>query len=256
MKLFLIIVISLVFFGCKNDSHQTEVKEVASDVKNEVVDVVAPNVIDSSLHFALKSFGLVDISTIDSTIRVDLKYATTDNFMGHVLYDTLNRLFVQKDVAKRLKLCQKYLKDTMPNYSLLIYDGVRPLQVQREMWEAMDSIPVSERGKFVSNPAFGSVHNFGAAVDLTICDERGNPIDMGAGYDDFRDIAFPSKEWQFLKSGELTREQWQNRRLLREVMKSQKFRNIPSEWWHFNACSREQALSKYPKLIFESGTGY
>lgn len=208
---------------------------------------------DSTLHFALASYNLIDIHELDSTILVDLKYATSDNFMKIQLYDTLDRVFLQRDVAERIVRCQQFLKDSFPNYSLLIYDGVRPLEVQREMWNALDSIPPAERGKFVSNPAYGSVHNFGAAVDITICDENGIPLDMGAGYDDFREIAFPKYETRFLKSGELTQYQVENRKLLRAVMASQGFRNIPSEWWHFNACSRNQAARKYSKLIFETG---
>lgn len=226
---------------------EPEVVECDSIPEEEVIEI------DSSIHYALGELNLVDVNTIDSTIHIDLKYATSANFMGFVLYDTFQHVFLQRDVAIRLSKCQKFLKDTMPQYSLLVYDGVRPLEVQRQMWNALDSIPTAQRGKFVSNPAFGSVHNFGAAVDLTICGSLGHPIDMGAGYDDFRDIAFPSKEWQFLKSGELSTRQWQNRKLLRMVMRSQGFRNIPSEWWHFNACSRETATATYPKLLNESG---
>lgn len=252
MKFLIPVALLGLLFSCQIEKSTEDLSKITQEAPEEKI-IVEKVEIDSSIHFALAEFGLVDITTVDSTIQFDLKYATEDNFMGHILYDTLNRLFVQKDVAEKLKLCQTYLKDTMPNYSLLIYDGVRPLQVQREMWNALDSIPTSRRGKFVSNPAFGSVHNFGAAVDITICDENGTPIDMGAGYDDFNEIAFPSLEWKFLKSGELSKEQWQNRKLLREVMKSQGFRNIPSEWWHFNVCSREDAIRKYPKLIHESG---
>jgi D-alanyl-D-alanine dipeptidase len=210
-------------------------------------------VVDTAVQQSLRNFGLVDLQSIDASIRIELKYATADNFMGYILYDTLKSVFLQKDVAERLSLCQRFLQDSFPNYSLLIYDGVRPVDVQRQMWDALDSIPPAERGKFVSNPWYGSVHNYGAAVDLTICDLNGVPLDMGANYDDFRDIAFPSKEWKFLNSGELTTEQHENRKLLRAVMKSQGFRNIPSEWWHFNACTRDQAAYKYKRLEYESG---
>ncbi len=254
----LVVVISVLLFA-------VACSEAPAPVKDKVEEVIVqrdPQLIQDSINQArqdsltdvyLGTFDLVNINSIDSSIRVDLRYATDNNFMGHVLYDTLNALYLQADVAERLSKCQSYLKSIHPTYSLLIYDGVRPLEVQREMWNALDSIPPLNRGKFVSNPSYGSVHNFGAAVDLTICDENGNPLDMGAGYDDFRDIAFPSKEWKFLASGELTKEQHENRKLLREVMRSEGFRNIPSEWWHFNACSRDQAVVKYKKLIFESG---
>jgi D-alanyl-D-alanine dipeptidase len=109
------------------------------------------------------------------------------------------------------------------------------------------------RGKFVSNPLFGSVHNFGTAVDITICDAAGIELNMGAGYDDFRPIAFPSKEAHFLKTGELTKEQYENRKLLRKIMRSQRFYNIPSEWWHFNAFSRLTCERKFEILLDETG---
>lgn len=191
---------------------------------------------------------LVNIQTVNSSIRVDLKYASSDNFMKKRLYFDIDRLYLQKDVALRLSKCQQFLKQLHPEYSLLVYDGVRPLSVQRAMWEALDSIPVAERGKFVSNPANGSIHNYGAAVDLTICDQHGIPLDMGAGYDDIREIAYPSKEAYYLSTGELTAEQVENRKLLRKVMQSQQFRNIPTEWWHFNACSRAEAKMKFKIL--------
>ncbi len=198
--------------------------------------------------------GLVSITDVDSTILVDLKYATRDNFMRQVLYDTIQKAYLQMEVAERLSRCQKFLDSLRPGYRLLVFDAIRPLNVQREMWEALDTVPYAMRGKFVSNPALGSVHNFGAAVDVTICDEKGNQLDMGAGYDDFRPIAFPSKEAYFLESGELSNQQYQNRILLRKVMRSQKFSNIPSEWWHFNAFSRISAEYRYPMLLSESGT--
>lgn len=249
--------LGLLTVSCEEEPKPQMVKEVEPETVRDpqiIKDSIAKVQLDSTTTVYMKTFNLVNILDVDSSIHVDLRYASDNNFMGHVLYDTLDALFLQEDVAIRVSGCQNYLKEKHPNYSLLIYDGVRPLEVQREMWNALDTIPAAQRGKFVSNPSYGSVHNFGAAVDLTICDENGLPLDMGAGYDDFRDIAFPSKEWKFLASGELTKEQHENRKLLREVMKSQGFRGIPSEWWHFNACSRNQAVVKYKKLVFESRT--
>lgn len=202
----------------------------------------------------MRSIGLVDIQSVHPDIRIDLKYAGTDNFMGIILYDTLQRVYLQKEVAERLAKCQNRLDSLYPGYSLLVFDGVRPVQVQWEMWKALDSIPVSRRGKFVSNPSKGSVHNYGAAVDLTIVDETGKSLDMGAGYDDFRKIAFPVHEAELLKSSALSKEQVANRRLLRRVMSAEGFRHIPSEWWHFNAYSRISASHRFPMLLSESGS--
>jgi D-alanyl-D-alanine dipeptidase len=113
------------------------------------------------------------------------------------------------------------------------------------MWNALDTIPAFERGKFVSNPRNGSVHNYGAAVDLTICKANKKALDMGAEYDDIRKIAYPSLESEFLATGEITQQQIDNRKLLRRALKSQGFSNIPTEWWHFNAFPRPVVKSKY-----------
>jgi len=195
--------------------------------------------------------NLIDIQEINSDVLVDLKYATLDNFMKEKMYSRMNRAFLQKDVALRLSNCQDYLSRIKPGYKLLIYDALRPVSVQQKMWDAMDSLPPVERGKYVSNPKNRSLHNLGAAVDLTICDEFGNPLDMGTKYDDFREIAYPELEKHFLKTGELTNRHIENRELLRKVMRKEAFRNIPTEWWHFNACSRKDGLSKYQVLMEE-----
>lgn len=197
---------------------------------------------------AMKTFGLVDVQSVNPAIRVDLKYASDDNFMGKILYDKLRTVYLQQDVAKRLSNCQEYLDSIRPGYALLVYDGVRPLETQQKMWDALDTLPVWERSRFVSNPANRSLHNFGAAVDLTIVDEAGKVVDMGADYDDIRKIAYPSMEQHFLATGELTAEQVQNRQLLRRVMQQGGFTPIQSEWWHFNACTRATAKWKYTLL--------
>lgn len=217
---------------------QTEVEMSSSEFESQVQEdqlVVVPKGMES----------LVDIQKVDPSILVELKYATEDNFMKRVLYHDIKQVYLQKDVAERLSKCQTYLKKLHPEYTLLVYDGARPLHVQQQMWDGLDTIPVVERTKFVSNPANGSIHNYGAAVDLTICDENKIPLDMGAGYDDIRKIAYPRLEAQFLASGELTEKHIENRELLRTVMASQKFTNIATEWWHFNACSRVKAKELY-----------
>lgn len=250
--LFFLTLLLLVEYSCtsKVDEQINNVKEEVDEVDSVKVE----NVFSDSLREIYRAIGLVSISEVDSNILIDLRYASENNFMHHVLYDTISEAFLQQEVAVRLSKCQKYLDSIRPGYKLKVFDAVRPNQVQREMWNAMDSVPTIRRGKYVSNPVLGSVHNFGSAVDLTICDAEGNELDMGAGYDDFRDIAFPSKEIEFLASGELTKEQVANRKLLRTVMRSQKFNVIPSEWWHFNAFSRITAEAKFEMLLSESGT--
>lgn len=188
---------------------------------------------------------LVVVNHYNSAIYWDLKYATTDNFMHRVLYDTLQAPYLQNDIAKRLALCQQALSEIDTSLHLLVYDALRPLSVQWEMWKALDTIPFAERVKFVSNPKNGSVHNYGAAVDITICSSNKKPLDMGANYDDMRKIAYPNLESVYIANGQLTSNHIKNRQLLRKVMRSQRFSNIPSEWWHFNAYSRSVVKGKY-----------
>lgn len=244
----------VLFCACESNTKHNELPTDVSETKlvqnNEAVksDTLEDKVQDAAnkeLDSVLKKSNLVDILTINPSIRVDLKYASSDNFMRKKLYHDIDKLYLQKDVAERLSKVQNYLRKLRPDLSLLVYDGVRPLSVQQAMWDGLDTIPVAKRVKFVSNPANGSIHNYGAAVDLTICDSNGKPLDMGAGYDDIREIAYPRLEATFLASGELTQQHVENRKLLRKVMASQGFMNIPSEWWHFNACTRAQAKARY-----------
>jgi D-alanyl-D-alanine dipeptidase len=202
-----------------------------------------------------ESIDLVDVSVLNPSIYFELKYATAANFTGQILYKQIKRPYLVKEVAEKLSQCQVYLEKLHPGYHLLIYDAVRPQIVQERMWKALDTIPVSDRIKFVSNPKNGSVHNYGAAVDLTISDAEGTPLDMGANFDDLRLVAYPMHEKRFLESGELSLIQVENRKLLRAVMHSQGFRNLPTEWWHFNAYSRAEVKAKFKLIRYEEEIG-
>ena len=188
---------------------------------------------------------LMDVQELNDQILVDLKYNGTDNFTKIKLYNKITKAYLQKEVAAKLSKAQDLLSEIHAGYHLLVYDAIRPREVQYKMWNALDSIPVSKRINFVSNPKNGSIHNYGAAVDLTITDEQGRPLDMGAGYDDPRKIAYPIYEKKFLQTGELLLEHVENRKLLRGIMKKAGFFEIPSEWWHFNACTRSYAKAHY-----------
>ena len=252
-RIFFLLIIAQSLFSCENKSPKT--CSTCNKDNLELLDSLERLENEKKLYLVedslIKVSNLIDIESLNSNIKVDLKYTSTDNFMKMKLYNRIQNAFLQKDVAERLVKCQVYLNKLNPYFHLLVYDAVRPLSVQQKMWDALDSIPFLERTKFVSNPANGSIHNYGAAVDLTICDSNGLPLDMGAGYDDIRQIAYPRLEQQFLESGELTIEQVENRKLLRKVMTSQNFSNIATEWWHFNACSKKEAKEKYTILLTE-----
>ncbi|MCC8144432.1 MAG: M15 family metallopeptidase [Tannerellaceae bacterium] len=168
--------------------------------------------------------GLVDISTLDPSIQVSLKYSTTDNFMGEQLYDGLTKAWLHPITAYMLAKAQLYLKQEYPVYSLLIYDAVRPISVQKKMWKLAQ---VTGKTNYVSNPANGGgLHNYGMAVDLTIVDGNGNPLPMGTPFDFFGDEAHINNEEQLVATGKITEEAYRNRQLLRRVMRQAGFRTI------------------------------
>lgn len=190
---------------------------------------------------ALLDKGLKDVQQLDASIKVELKYATEDNFMDRVLYDSLFHAFLQEEAAVKLANAQKKLKEKDSTLSLLIYDAVRPNSIQYKMWDMVKNTP---KKIYVAEPGMGSLHNFGGAVDLTIVKD-GVPLDMGTVYDFFGKKAQPRYNKFFLDRKELSPEQVQNRELLRAIMRSAGFIPINSEWWHFNAFSITYARKTY-----------
>jgi len=185
---------------------------------------------------------LVNIQDIDSAIFVELKYATVDNFTGVVLYENLDIAYLQYDVALMLAEAHRYLKTLNPELRFLVYDAVRPLSVQQIMWDRVKDTPFY---RYIAPPERLSLHNFGAAVDLTIADSLGQPLDMGTPFDHFGRAAGISEEDLLIEQGILTQQQVQNRQLLRKVMQHAGFITISGEWWHFNACSLQEAKERY-----------
>jgi len=192
-----------------------------------------------TLNFEPETLNLLKL---DSSILVDLKYATTDNFTGMVLYDGFDGAYLQPDVALMLLEAQRFLKTLHPELRLLVYDAVRPLSVQRLMWERLRD---TKYHRYVAHPDRKSLHNYGAAVDLTLAGHSGQPLDMGTPFDHFGRAAAINDEEGLIRQGILTRQQVQNRQLLRQVMHHTGFRSISGEWWHFNACSLQEAKQRY-----------
>lgn len=256
----------LLFLSCENPSVNDECEEdftiLESFEEEEAMDSIENSSwkeeetveLSCPLEDYIVEMGLVDIQTIDSSIMVDLRYATTNNFLALNMYGCLKRAYLQPEVVERLVKAQDYLTTHHPHLRLYVFDAVRPLNVQQKMWDALDSIPVNDRIKFVSNPKNGSIHNYGAAIDLSIFDTNQDTLlDMGAGFDDMRLIAYPKWEEKFLAEGALTKEHIANRKLLREVMRKGGFWVLPTEWWHFNAYSRDKAKERYEIIDFKEG---
>jgi D-alanyl-D-alanine dipeptidase len=208
--------------------------------KVEVIDTCA-------MEKQLTSMGLVNVQDINPTIQVELRYADTNNFLHITLYDCLEKAFLQKEAALKLNSAQSILTALKPGYKLYIWDAVRPKVIQQRMWDSL-KMPLDQKNRYVSNPKNHSVHNYGAAVDLTIQDSVGSLLDMGTDFDHFGPASNTNRDSFNLANKNLNHTQLANRRLLRKCMYRAGFRAISSEWWHFNSCSRETAKKRYQLL--------
>ena len=178
---------------------------------------VSPPVEDGTL----RESELVDLTSLDPTIELDIRYATRNNFMDAVFYEDA-RAFLQRPGAEAVARAHRALAPY--GYGLLIHDGYRPWYVTKMFW---DATPIHQR-EFVANPASGSRHNRGAAVDLTLYGLlTGEPIEMPGSYDEFSHRSYPDYP------GGTARQRW-HRDLLRRVMEAEGFTVNSGEWWHFD----------------------
>ena len=218
----------------------------SDNAKTEVAEESTRSAVNQpvGLEKKLITSGLVNISRLDPSISVSLKYSSEDNFLHKNMYGDLKNCYLQKEIAEKLVKAQKLLKEKFPFYSLIIYDAVRPLSIQKMMWDEVQ-VPEKLKDKYVSDPTIGSLHNYGCAIDLSIVNEEGWAMDMGTPYDYFGELAHPIAEQRMLKEYKLSWRQFENRKLLREVMAQAGFTGITTEWWHFNGSSLKQAGEKY-----------
>lgn len=168
-----------------------------------------------------------ELRRLDPSIRNDLRYATDSNFVGEQLYEC-GRCFLRPEVAKAVVAAQQELQQQ--GLGLKMFDCYRPRPIQWKLWEKVPN------PGYVADPRKGSVHNRGGAVDLTIIDEEGRPLDMGTPYDFFGRKAYHT--YTGLADSVLA-----NRRLLKNLMESHGFRSIRTEWWHYSYTKKNYPLS-------------
>jgi len=207
-----------------------------------LAQTIGPDYFDTKM----REYGLVDVASLDSSIIVCLKYATTDNFVGEDMYCGLHKAYLHPITAKMLIAALHRLQAIDPDYTFIIYDAARPQSVQRHMWEIVENTP---QEPYVAKPHKGGNHNFGIAVDLSIA-YKGEPIDMGTAFDCFTSDAHITHEKQLVRQGRITPEARKNRQLLRKVMKEQGFIPLSNEWWHFNSHTIQYARKHIRLLDF------
>ncbi len=173
----------------------------------------------------------MELSSLDPAIHLDIRYATSNNFMGVAMYKQA-RAYMQRPAAEALVRALHKLKDE--GFGLLIHDSYRPWYVTKMFWDATPD----DKKTFVADPKEGSKHNRGCAVDLTMYDlKTGKPVEMTGGYDEMSHRSFADYP------GGTSLQRWR-RHVLREAMESEGFEANPQEWWHFDY----QDWQKYPVM--------
>ena len=164
---------------------------------------------------------LIELRKLSKSIKLDIKYATADNFVGRPVY-TEARAFLQRPAAEALVRVHKLLKKQ--HLGIVVYDAYRPWAVTKLFWEVVRE----DQRIYVADPAKGSKHNRGCAIDIGIYDRKtGKAIPMPSAYDEFNEHAWPD-----YKGG--TDEERANRDMLRKMMEAEGFTVNSNEWWHFD----------------------
>ncbi len=206
---YLIIFILLLLFSCKSKSNFISNNENSYVVKTENIKHINNETNDTSF---------VNLKNYSSDFVYDMKYATSDNFLKAKVYDCGECFLRLKTVKALINANNSFMK---LGFKIKLYDCYRPLDVQKKMW-AIVSNP-----KYVANPAKGSIHNKGGAVDISLVDLSGNELEMGTKFDFFGEEA----SHNYLKLSEKIID---NRKLLKSIMINFKFNSLDSEWWHYN----------------------
>lgn len=209
------LMILILFFGLSKDikedsfAFRSSVK-VSAEAKNILEERMRDTIIDDTTFVNLKDYS--------QDFVYDMRYATEDNFLKAKVYDCAECYLRLKTVKALVEANKDFMEK---GYRIKLYDCYRPLDIQKRMWEIVSN------PNYVANPAKGSIHNRGGAVDITLVDSIGNELDMGTGFDHFGIEAGHSYR-------KLDKKVIQNRKMLKRIMQKHDFKIFESEWWHYN----------------------
>lgn len=179
-------------------------------------------------------------------VKIDLRYASPNNFVGRDLYSPLDCAWLHGNGAAALAASAAWLKNLRPDLSILVLDAMRPQRVQEQLWASLQGTDLLG---YLANPVRGSIHSFGMAVDITLVNANGAELDMGTPFDDLTQRSHPALEKKFLAIGALTALQIANRQLLRDAMQHGGWLGISSEWWHFECGDRDEVRATYTRIL-------
>lgn len=186
-------------------------------------------------------------------VHLDLRYAGPNNVLGRDLYEGEREAWLHEEAWQSLAAAAQALQAQRPGWKLRIYDAARPLSVQAQLFAKVQG---TAQQAYVADPAQGSAHNYGMAVDCGLQDQQGWEADHGTPFDSFEDRAQPQLEEAFFHQGRLSAEQLGLRRLLRTVMQEQGFVANPLEWWHFERRSLAELKANYPLIHGDSALSH
>ena len=211
-----------ILMGCKAKQEDSVLEPLSKTPLEESIELKDVVDYDESLW--------MEITTENSGIAVDIKYATIDNFTNEVIYDC-PRCFLRPEIGKALIQLNRGINKRY-GMQLKVWDCYRPLPAQQKLW---DIVP---NASYVTPPAKGSMHNRGMAVDITLIDKDGNDINMGTAYDHFGIEAH-------IDNLDLAPKVIGNRKMLQAMMKEIGFKTIRTEWWHFSYLGELRELADW-----------
>ena len=185
------------------------------------------------------------LSSIEG-VRIDLRYASPNNFVGRDLYSPIDCAWLHRDAAEGLARAVQWLKSERSDLRLLVLDALRPQRAQEALWEGLQGTDLL---MYLANPVRGSIHSFGMAVDITITNLQGEELDMGTPFDDLSALSHPKLEIDHLAKHLISEQQISHRVLLREAMQQGGFAGISTEWWHFDHGDRDQVRAGYTRIL-------
>ena len=179
-------------------------------------------------------------------VAVDLRYASTRNFLGRNLYGDLDCAWLRAEAAAGLAEAATWIARHRAGYRLLVLDALRPPRVQEQLWAAVVGTSMQP---YIARPDRGSIHSFGMAVDVTLLDAAGSECDLGTPFDDLSLGSHPALNAEHLALGVLTTAQVTERGWLSAAMRHAGFVGIHSEWWHFDLGDRDMVRREMPRVL-------
>jgi D-alanyl-D-alanine dipeptidase len=178
-------------------------------------------------------------------VDIDLRYASTNNFLSRNFYGALDCAYLRREAADGLIAAAQWVGAHCPGHGIRVLDALRPQSVQEQLYRELEGTPLA---RYLAHPSNGSIHSFGMAVDVTLVNARGEELDMGSGFDEMTPLSHTDCEDLLLAQGQLEDQHLRHRAWLRHAMQHGGFHGISTEWWHFDFGDRAAVRRDLPRV--------